>query len=90
MSTTSEIVERLNELAQNEAKCGFITEAYDLRAAAARLDELEREGAVLREALESITARYVDLASSGNCGFWDCEQEDVVKQARAALKGEAT
>jgi hypothetical protein len=60
------------------------------KAAAARLDELEREGAVLREALESITARYVDLASSGDCGFWDCEQEDVVKQARAALKGEAT
>jgi len=60
------------------------------KAAAARLDELEREGAMLREALESITARYVDLASSGDCGFWDCEQEDVVKQARAALKGEAT
>jgi cell shape-determining protein MreC len=52
MSTTSEIVERLNELAQNEAECGFMTEAYDLRAAAARLSELERENARLRAELE--------------------------------------
>ena len=76
--STSEIVQRLLT-----APGPLSTE--DRRAAAARLSELERENAALKEALESITARYVDLASSGDCGFWDCEQEDVVKQARAAV-----
>ena len=43
------------------------------------------------EALEGITARYVDLAGSGDCGFWNPEEELQVIQARAAIaraKGE--
>jgi hypothetical protein len=36
-------------------------------------------------ALKAITKRYVDLAGSGDCGFWDPENEPEVKQARAAI-----
>jgi hypothetical protein len=36
-------------------------------------------------ALRVILDRYVALAGSGDCGFWNPEEEDCVKQARAAL-----
>lgn len=81
MSTTSEIVERLNELAQNEAECGFKTEAYDLRAAAARLAELERENARLR----SLCAEAAALYSQG--GVFPINGEMSERLRRAALAG---
>lgn len=40
----------------------------------------------LLEALEGMTERYTELANSGDCGFWDCENENEVKAARAAIK----
>ena len=43
------------------------------------------------DALVAMTARYVDLAGSGDCGFWNPEEELQVIQARAAIakaKGE--
>lgn len=39
----------------------------------------------LREALEHLLARHVELISSGDCGFWDAEKDEAVIQARAAL-----
>lgn len=36
-------------------------------------------------ALREITERYVDLVNSGDCGFWEPEDEKPVKAARAAL-----
>ena len=39
----------------------------------------------LFEALEKMTARYVELAGSGDCGFWNPETDSEVIQARAAL-----
>ncbi len=39
----------------------------------------------LVEALEAMTDRYTQLASSGDAGFWDCEEEPEVIAARAAL-----
>jgi hypothetical protein len=39
----------------------------------------------LRTALNGLLDRYVQLISSGDCGFWNPEEEDVVKEARAAL-----
>ena len=85
MRTTSEIVERLNELAQNEAECGFMTEAYDLRAAADRLAELERENARLREAVQKIhnhLSDYIDAKKTV-----DVSIAVAFETGRAALAG---
>ena len=40
----------------------------------------------LLSALEGILDRYTGLVNSGDAGNWDPEDEDVVKQARAAIK----
>lgn len=39
----------------------------------------------LLEALKGILARYVQLAGSGDCGFWNPEDEDWVKASRCAI-----
>lgn len=41
----------------------------------------------MRAALEKLLNHYVETANSGDCGFWDCEQEEVVIAARQAMKG---
>lgn len=38
------------------------------------------------EALAKMTARYVALAGSGDCGFWNPEEEPDVIASRAALR----
>lgn len=38
-----------------------------------------------RQALENLLKRYVELAKSGDAGFWNPEEEPVVIAARAAL-----
>lgn len=38
------------------------------------------------EALAKMTALYVQLAGSGDCGFWNPEEEPGVIAARAALR----
>ena len=40
----------------------------------------------MKEALEALLKHYIAIADSGDCGSWDPEKEDVVIQARAALK----
>lgn len=45
----------------------------------------------LLEALEKFVKEYTEMVNSGDCGFWDPENEDKVKAARAAIakaKGE--
>lgn len=49
----------------------------DLRLAAAAPD--------LHAALALFLAEYVELVESGDAGYWDPEQENKVKLARAAL-----
>jgi hypothetical protein len=39
----------------------------------------------MREALEALLKRYVQLVDSGDAGFWNPEEEDVVINARQAL-----
>lgn len=56
----------------------------ELESTVARL-EAERDR--LREALTSMLNHYVRLAGSGDCGFWDPEEEAEVIAARAALTG---
>lgn len=53
---------------------------------AARIAALSAENERLRKALENMLKRYVDLAGSGDCGFWDPEDEDEVIASRAALE----
>lgn len=40
----------------------------------------------LLEALEKFVEDYTEMVNSGDCGFWDPENEDKVKAARAAIK----
>ena len=42
----------------------------------------------LEEALEGTVKRFVDLADSGDAGFWNPEEQSVIIAARAALKKE--
>jgi len=68
------------------------TEVMD--ALAARLAEVERELAAVREAerltaaLRGLTEHYVAMVNSGDCGFWNPEEEPEVIAARAALQQE--
>lgn len=58
-------------------------EAWNRRAPdASQAAEIAR----LRKALENSLRVYVQLAESGDCGFWNPEEEAHVKQARAALE----
>jgi len=36
-------------------------------------------------ALIGLIDRHSELVSSGDCGFWDVENEDAMKAARAAI-----
>ncbi len=83
MSTTAEIIAKLEaeafdaeEMARvwgGESQC-----APPLRAAAARLDELERENAALRKALKPFA--WLTRVSS-------LTEEKMIRAARAALAG---
>lgn len=37
-------------------------------------------------ALKGLTAHYAELANSGDCGFWNPEEEPEVEAARAAIR----
>lgn len=39
-----------------------------------------------KQALGDLLVRYLSLANSGDCGFWDPEEEMEVRQARGILK----
>lgn len=45
----------------------------------------EAREALLVGALQASLKAYLDLASSGDCGFWDPEGEEHVQASRAAL-----
>ena len=40
----------------------------------------------LLAALEALVTEYVELVESGDCGFWDPEEVEVVIAARTALE----
>ncbi len=46
------------------------------------LTPLEKQ---LRDALKGVTTMYVELADSGDCGFWEPEEVGEIVLARAAL-----
>jgi hypothetical protein len=57
------------------------------RAAIAAIRQHESSG--LREAAQDTLDRYVDIANSGDCGFWDPEKEPHVIALRQALAKES-
>lgn len=61
----------------------------DLEAAEAKLAKVSQERDRLANALENLLTRHCRLVESGDCGFWDVEQEPEVIEARAALDGGA-
>ena len=46
---------------------------------------LKAENARLANALENLLTRHCELVESGDCGFWDVEQESEVVEARKVL-----
>lgn len=68
-----------------------MAQAYDderAKIAATRERQLADAVALKAEmlaALKAITERYVSLAGSGDCGFWNPEEEPEVQAARAVI-----
>lgn len=67
-------------LEQSEANAALIVTAVNQH------EQIQAENTRLREALTALTSRYAELINSGDCGNWDPEEEDEMKQARAALE----
>jgi predicted nuclease with TOPRIM domain len=75
--------------ARNSLLAELENEKRQTRAAAARLSELERENAALREALRVLSWHYEELATmDGDVSREQLQTHDgPLKQARAALAG---
>jgi soluble cytochrome b562 len=90
MSTTSDLPKWLRMVADSDAASSYTNRAEHMRAAAARLDELERENARMRAALEDI-AKQVPAKDMDEDYYEAADFEDgydrCVFQARAALAG---
>jgi hypothetical protein len=95
MSTTSEIVFQLNFMA-GAADEGFgskYSDAKIFRAAAARLDELERENARMRADGKFLVDRLTDFERDGDVRTddgqrdWDGHIKPALSRFRAALAG---
>lgn len=52
---------------------------------AERIASLKTQNDRLATALEGLLTRHARLVESGDCGFWDVDQEPEVIEARAAL-----
>lgn len=59
--------------------------AYEIADKRQELAKLREINADLYEALKLFVHEYVELVNSGDAGFWNPEEEDKVKAARAAL-----
>jgi hypothetical protein len=90
VSTTQELVERLKSLDGGSAQqCPVAYTAGDIDVlfyAAARLSELERENARLREALKDMMG-WVSAFAQGNHCREDVQASERYKRAAAALAG---
>lgn len=67
---------------------GFHADTWDNKIAKheARPDVIVNDVAPdLFDALTNLLEKYTDLVNSGDAGFWDCENDSEVIQARAAL-----
>lgn len=98
-----ELNDAIDEIAELRARCETLQADFDAQIAGHRLSAKQSTDNLLRAtraeamcadlagALEAITDRYVALVSSGDCGFWDAEEEAAVKESRSVLaRREAT
>lgn len=77
--TVPNIIRKLDNAAKIEEECGT-------KYAAMYMQEAIGEIYSLHSALTDILSKYTALANSGDCGFWDPEQEPEVIKARKVLK----
>lgn len=69
-----------------ETEIALSKPVYSRRQLEASLSKTEAQ---LSEAIKNLTLileHYVRLASSGDCGFWDPEEEDLIKECRIFIK----
>ena len=80
--------EAASELTRLKARADALAASGDklIDTLTARLDAEEAKLATAREALEQLTAKYVEMSGERNDGFWNPEGEHVVINARAALR----
>lgn len=79
-----DLKQRLRD-ADEKAKQLYGVDMPLIMEAADALDAKDAEIARLRAALQTTLDKWVDMANSGDCGFWDPEDEPHVIAARAAL-----
>jgi hypothetical protein len=84
----SDLVDRLRDNAaiKDGEAWRRVDGGQDLSIGSALATEAAERIEALEAALRGITDRYVELANSGDAGFWDPEKEGEVIAARAALK----
>ena len=58
----------------------------EARQEKAKADRLRAVNAKLVEALEALLKDHCSLVNSGDCGFWEVEEEDEVIRAREAIE----
>ena len=69
--------------AHNIAELGMLCRRLERKLTTAN-ERIKR----LEEALEGTVKCFVDLADSGDAGFWNPDEQSVIIAARAALKKE--
>lgn len=52
---------------------------------AALTSDLAKRALAMRVALDNLMVHYVSLAETGDCGSWEAEEQDEIKQARKAV-----
>lgn len=68
-----------------DAPCVECENGQLIRRLSEKLGEVAAQRDILLAAASVMLERYLDLANSGDAGFWDPESEDAVKQTRAAI-----
>lgn len=63
--------------------CGVFT--LDKLALNPKDAQLRRAAPDMYEALKLLLNRYISMVESGDCGFWDCSNEEWVIKSRQAL-----
>ena len=81
--------EQLRNDAQSLREVGWFNRAIMMDSAANEIQKLNERIKRLEEALEGTVKWIVDLADSGDAGFWNPEEQHEIIAARAVLKKEA-
>ena len=89
MRTPIEILVKAINILANDIQSDDGVANAAIYEAAQRLEEQNQRIKRLEEALEGTVKWIVDLADSGDAGFWNPEEQHEIIAARAVLKKEA-